>query len=172
MERELLISRDRIQQRVKELALEITSDHLGTELVLIGVLKGAVFFFSDLARELKMPADIDFVRAASYGSSDTSSGIVRFTKDVEIEVEGKCLVVVEDIVDTGLTLAGILDEMRKKNPASVKVCVLVDKLERRKVDIPIDYCGFRIERGFVVGYGLDYDEKYRNLCEIYTLKGS
>ncbi len=171
LEKELLISRDRIRKRVKELALEIEGDHQGKEVVLIGVLKGAVFFFSDLVREIDLPVDLDFLRAASYGNGLESSGEVRLTKDIEISVEGKAVILVEDIVDTGITLEGILREIEKRRPASLKVCVLVDKLERRKVQVPIDYCGFRIESGFVVGYGLDYGERYRNLCDIYALKG-
>ncbi|RJR20092.1 MAG: hypoxanthine phosphoribosyltransferase [Desulfobacteraceae bacterium] len=171
MQMQLLISKEAIKRRVRELASQIASDHSGRELVLVGILKGAVFFFSDLARELGVPARIDFVRAASYGSLSTSSGTVTLIKDIELSVENRSVVLVEDIVDTGLTLACIVEELKKKNPLSLKVCVLVDKLERRKVEIPVDYCGFRIESGFVVGYGLDYDEQYRNLSEIYALQG-
>ncbi len=171
MEKELLISKEMIQNRIKELASEIARDHLGKDTLLVGILKGAVFFFCDLARELKIPVGIDFLRAASYGSSSASSGSITLTKDVETPLEGKSVVLVEDIIDTGFTMSRVIEELKGKNPSDIKVCVLLDKLERRKIEIPIDYCGFHVETGFVVGYGLDYDERYRNLSEIYILKG-
>jgi len=121
-------------------------------------------------RELDIPIKIDFVRAASYGSEMTSSGEIRLTKDVEIPVKGRPLILVEDIVDTGLTLAHIIKKMEAKAPESIQVCALIEKLERRDISVIVDYCGFRIEEGFVVGYGLDHDEKYRQLPDIYVLK--
>jgi hypoxanthine phosphoribosyltransferase len=170
LEKKLLFSRETIQERVKELAARISSDHEGQEPVFIGVLKGAVFFFADLTRELDIPIKIDFVRAASYGSEMISSGEIRLTKDIEIPVEGRPVILVEDIVDTGLTLAHIIKKMEAKAPESIKVCALIDKLERRGVSVTVDYCGFRIEDGFVVGYGLDHDEKYRQLPDIFVLE--
>lgn len=170
MEKKLLLSRETIQERVKELAARISSDYEGQEPVFIGLLNGAVFFFADLTRELDIPIEIDFVRAASYGSEMTSSGEIRLTKDVEIPVKGRPVILVEDIVDTGLTLSHIIKKMEAKAPESIKVCALIDKLERRDVSVTVDYCGFRIEEGFVVGYGLDHDEKYRQLSDIFVLK--
>ena len=170
MEKKLLFSRETIQERVKELAARISSDYEGQEPVFIGVLNGAVFFFADLTRELDIPIKIDFIRAASYGSEMTSSGEIRLTKDVEIPVKGRPVILVEDIVDTGLTLTHIIKKMEAKAPESIKVCALIDKLDRRDVSVTVDYCGFRIEEGFVVGYGLDHDEKYRQLPDIFVLK--
>jgi len=168
--KEILITRDTIQKRVKEIAGEISSDYEGKEPVLIGILNGVIFFFADLVRELSIPTRIDFIRAASYGASMTSSGKIRFTKDVELPVQGKPVVVVEDIVDTGLTLTHIVKDLKDKDVESVKICALIDKLERREISIHIDYCGFQIEEGFLIGYGLDYDEKYRHLPDICVLR--
>ncbi len=169
MRKTILFSREDILERVKALAAQISSDYSGKEPVFIGVLNGAVFFFSDLMREISIPARIDFIRAASYGSRMISGGSVRLTKDVEIPVRGKPVILVEDIVDTGLTISRIIDKMKEKNPDSIRVCAFIDKLERRENAVSIDYCGFRIEEGFIVGYGLDYDEKYRQLPDIYKL---
>ena len=170
MGKEILITRDTIQKRVKEIAGEISSDYEGKEPVLIGILNGVIFFFADLVRELSIPTKIDFVRTASYGASMTSSGKIRFTKDVELPVQGKPVVVVEDIVDTGLTLTHIVKDLKDKDVESLKICALIDKLERREISIHIDYCGFQIEEGFLIGYGLDYDEKYRHLPDICVLR--
>jgi hypoxanthine phosphoribosyltransferase len=170
LERKLLLSRETIGERVKEIAGRISSDYEGQEPVLIGILNGAVFFLADLTRLITIPIKIDFIRAASYGSEMISSGAVRLTKDVEIPVKGRPVVLVEDIVDTGLTLNHIIKMMEAKGPESVKVCALIDKLERRDVSVTIDYCGFQIDEGFIVGYGLDYDEMYRNLPDIFVLK--
>jgi hypoxanthine phosphoribosyltransferase len=170
VEKEILISREKIQSRVKELAKQISSDYEGKEPILIGVLNGVIFFFADLVRELSVPNKIDFIRAASYGSKSTSSGNVRFTKEVEIPVKGKPVILVEDIVDTGETLSRIGEIMESNGAESLKICALIDKLERRHKAVNIDYCGFQIKEGFVVGYGLDYDEKYRHLPDIYVLK--
>lgn len=170
LEKELLIPRDVIRQRVSELAREISDHWQGKDLIMVGVLKGAVFFFVDLLREMHIPVKIDFVSAASYGSGTTTSGEVRVTKDVELPVEGRPVLLVEDIVDTGITLAHLIERMRAKKAESVGVCALIEKIERREVNFPIDYCGFRIEKGFIVGYGLDCDEQFRSLPDIYVLK--
>ena len=170
LKRELLISKESIQDRVKELAERISADYQGKEPVLIGILNGVVFFMADLAREITVPTQIDFIRASSYGSQMTSSGNIRLSKDVEIPLKGKSVILVEDIVDTGLTLAHIIELLKQKQATSIKVCALIDKLERREMDIPIDYCGFQIKEGFIVGYGLDYNEKYRHLPDISVLR--
>jgi hypoxanthine phosphoribosyltransferase len=170
LEKEILIPRDKIQSRVKELAEQICSDYNGKEPVLIGVLNGAIFFIADLARQMTIPTKMDFVRAASYGSGMTSSGTVRLTKDVEIPIQGKPVILVEDIVDTGLTLAHIVKILKRKGPESIRICAFIDKLERRDIDVTVDYCGFQVEEGFIVGYGLDHDEKYRHLSDIYILR--
>ncbi len=165
-----LISAETIQRRVKELAGAIERDFPEEPLVLIGTLKGAFIFLSDLARNLnKRELQIDFVRVKSYGLSDTSSGEVVITKDVELPIEGKNVVVVEDIVDTGLTLSFLLEHLSLHKPKSLRVCALIDKKERRKVEVRVDYVGFTLERGFLVGYGLDYAEKYRHLPGIYEV---
>ncbi|MFO7737048.1 MAG: hypoxanthine phosphoribosyltransferase [Desulfatiglandaceae bacterium] len=170
VEKELLIPRGAIRNRVKELACRISSDHKGREIVLIGILNGVIFFFADLVRELTVPARIDFIRAKSYGSGTISSRDVRFTKDVEIPLHDRSVILVEDIVDTGLTLKRIIDRIENEGPESLRTCALIEKLERREIEVPIDYCGFRVKEGFVVGYGLDYNEKYRNLPDVYVLK--
>ena len=156
--------------RVKELARQISSDYADREPVFIGILNGVVFFFADLVKEMTIPSRIDFIRAASYGSGMSSSGIVNCTKDVEIPIQGAPVIIIEDIVDTGLTLKQIVKRIDGKNPESIKICALIDKLERRDEEIVLDYCGFQIEEGFLVGYGLDHDEKYRYLQDIYVLK--
>jgi len=170
LERELLIPREAIKKRVKELARQISIDYEGKEPVLIGILNGVIFFFADLIREISIPTRIDFIRAASYGSEMESSGSIRLTKDVEMPVQGKSVVLVEDIVDTGLTLSHIVKNLQSKGTESLRICALIDKPERRNIDVSIDYCGFKINEGFLVGYGLDYDEKYRYLPDICILK--
>jgi len=170
LEKELLIPRKTILAKVKELARRISSDYAEKEPILIGVLNGVVFFFTDLVTEMTIPSKIDFIRAASYGSNTSSSGSVRLTKDVEIPIQGKPVILVEDIVDTGLTLTKIVETLKQRDLESIKVCALIDKLERRDMDVTIDYYGFRVNEGFLVGYGLDHDEQYRYLPDIYTLK--
>ena len=170
LDKELLIPRKSIEKRVKELANQISLDYEGRDPVLIGVLKGVVFFLADLARELSIPAKIDFIRAASYGSGMTSGRTIQLTKNVEIPIQGKPVILVEDIVDTGLTLTHIMQEVERKDPESVRICALIEKLERQEIKVPIDYCGFRIKEGFIIGYGLDFDEKYRNLPDLYVLR--
>ena len=170
MERELCISKEAIQQRVLELAIKISSDYEGEEPVLIGVLNGAIFFFADLMRAIRIPTKMDFVRAASYGSQMQSSGSVRLTKDIEIPIAGKPVILIEDIVDSGLTLSYLREQFEQRGASSLKICALIDKLERKEKDVFVDYCGFRIQEGFLVGYGLDCNEEYRYLPEIYRLK--
>ena len=168
--KEILISRDDIQRRVRELAEQISRDYQGREPVLIGVLNGVIFFFADLVRAMTIPVKLDFVRAASYGSGMSPSGEIKFTKGLEIPVQGRPVIIVEDIVDTGSTLVKIMKEIAEKGPESLKVCVLIDKTERRQVEVPIDYKGFEVPKGFLVGYGLDFNEEYRYLRDIFVLR--
>lgn len=170
MEKDLLIPRKTILSKVKELALQISSDYAEKEPIFVGILNGVVFFFADLVMGMTIPCKIDFIRAASYGSGMTSKGAVEFTKDVEIPIEGKHVIIVEDIVDTGLTLKQIVKRLDDQGPESVRICALIDKLERREEAIVIDYCAFQVERGFLVGYGLDHDEQYRHLPDIYVVR--
>ena len=171
LEKTLLISRETIQNRVNELADQISFDYEGKEPVFIGILNGVVFFFADLLRMIKIPSKMDFLRVSSYGSEMTSSGTIRLTKDVELPVKGKPVILVEDIVDTGLTLSYLIKHIEHNGVESLKLCALIDNFERREVTVPIDYCGFRIEEdGFLVGYGLDFNEQYRHLPDIYVLK--
>jgi hypoxanthine phosphoribosyltransferase len=164
-----VIPRDRIQARVRELAAQINRDYAGQELILIGVLKGVFIFLADLVRLLDMPVRVDFVRLRSYGDSSTSSGQVEITKDIELFLKDQHVLVVEDIIDSGLTLEYLLKHLRQQQPQSLKICCLTDKLERRSISVPIDYVGFIVEKGFLVGYGLDYAENYRqypDICEL------
>jgi len=170
LEKELLISKEEIQKRVEELAEQISTDYRGQEPIVIGVLKGVIFFFADLVRKTTLSTQIDFIRAASYGSGTTSKGEIRITKNVEVPVAGKPVILVEDIVDTGATLTHIIENLEQKGVASLRVCTLLDKVERREKKVRIDYAGFEVEEGFVVGYGLDYNEKYRHLPDIYILR--
>ncbi|MCJ7595184.1 MAG: hypoxanthine phosphoribosyltransferase [Desulfobacterales bacterium] len=169
MKREILIPGHEISKKVQELGRRISSDYQGKEPICIGILNGVIFFFADLVRAMTIPYRIDFIRAASYGSSMTSSGELRLVKDVEMPILEKDLIIVEDIVDTGLTLNRIVKNLRERGPRSVRICALIDKRERREEEVPIDYWGFRVERGFLVGYGLDFDEQYRDLPDIYAL---
>ena len=170
MKKELFLSRETISVKVKELGQKISSDYAGKEPILIGILNGVVFFFADLVREMTIPSKIDFIRAASYGSGMTSSGTIRLTKDVELPIQGKHVIIIEDIVDTGLTLSRIVKKLKERDPESIKICALIDKIERREKEIVIDYCGFQVKEGFLAGYGLDYDEQYRYLPDIYVLR--
>jgi hypoxanthine phosphoribosyltransferase len=170
LKKELIISAEAIAARVIELGEQISKDYKDREPILIGVLNGAVFFFTDLIRALSIPCKMDFVRAASYGACKSSSGKIKLTKDVEIPLEDRSVIIIEDIVDTGLTLHYMVQRIKGMAPESVKICALIDKLERRDEEITIDYCGFKVEEGFLVGYGLDYNEQYRYLPGIYELK--
>ncbi len=165
-----VLTPEEIALRVRELGKEISRTYQGQSLVLVGVLKGALVFMADLIRALEIPrVEIDFVRLKSYGFSDTSAGEVQITKDVELPLKGKHVLIVEDIVDTGYTLAYLLEHLRLHEPASIKICCFVDKKERRKVNVPIDFRAFEIPKGFLVGYGLDYAERYRHLPGLYEV---
>jgi len=168
--RQLVLSSQQIHARVAELAAKISADYTGKDLVMIGVLNGAFIFLADLARAVAIPHQIDFIRVASYGQSNTSSGTIQLTKDVEIDIRGKDVLLVEDIVDTGATLAWLTQNFKKRQAASVRICSLIDKKERRETEVAVDYIGFTLEKGFLVGYGLDYAEQYRYLPEIYSLQ--
>ncbi|MBS4913555.1 MAG: hypoxanthine phosphoribosyltransferase [Veillonella sp.] len=161
--KEVLISEEQLQQRVKELAKQISDDYKGEEVVLVCVLKGAVMFFADLARYVEGDVSLDFISCSSYGSSTVSSGVVRIMKDLDKPVEGKHVVVVEDIVDTGNTLHYLLENLKSRNAKSVRLVALLNKPDRRTAEVKVDYQGFEIPDYFVVGYGLDFAEKYRNL---------
>lgn len=167
---EVLISRDRIAQRVRELAAEIDRDHPDGPVYLVGVLTGACFFLSDLAREMRRDARIDFVRVASYGEGTTSSGRVRMTKDLDLKIEGQQVIVVEDIVDTGITLAYLRRLLEERQPRSLRIAALLDKPDRRQVPVQVEYTGFQIPDRFVVGYGLDYAQDYRGLPDVCVLE--
>jgi len=165
-----LISEDQINARIREMGAEITRDYAGLNPLLIGVLKGACFFLSDLLRAIDTKLGIEFMAISSYGSSTRTSGEVRIMKDLDVPIEGRHILVVEDIVDTGLTLSYLLANLESRGPASVKLAALLDKFERREKDVKIDYLGFKIPDEFVVGYGLDFAERYRNLPFIGVLK--
>jgi hypoxanthine phosphoribosyltransferase len=167
---EVLISPDQLATRVAELGAQITEEYAGKRLLLLGVLKGAVIFLVDLARQIQLSLEIDFMAISSYGASTQSSGIVRILKDLEDSVEGQHILVVEDIVDSGLTLDYLLRSLAARGPASIKVCGLLLKDRPRELSVPIDYVGFTIPDRFVVGYGLDYAERYRNLPYIGVLR--
>ncbi len=166
---QILVQPDDLLHRVKQLAEEISRDYDGRELLLVGVLKGAVFFLSDLMRELRVPCEVDFMAVSSYGSSTESSGVVRIMKDLDTPIEGRDVLVVEDIVDSGLTLKYLLRTLSARNPSSLEVCALLEKPERRKVDLEIRYTGFEIPNRFVIGYGLDHGERFRNLPYVAVL---
>ncbi len=166
----ILITSEEIGARVRELGQQITNDYAGQDILMIGVLRGAVIFMSDLARAIKRPIDIDFMAISSYGMSTNSSGVVRILKDLDEVVQGRHLLIVEDIIDSGLTLNYLVENLKSRKPASVRICTLLSKPDRRKVDVQVDYNGFIIPDYFVVGYGLDYAGKYRNLPFIGILK--
>lgn len=168
--KEILITTESLQTRIKELGQEITEDYKGQDLMIVCVLKGAVMFMSDLAQNIDLPATMDFMAVSSYGSSTVSSGVVKILKDLDSSIEGKNILIVEDIIDTGLTLSYIIDNLKSRGPKSVKICTLLDKPERRKADIEVDYTGFTVPDEFIVGYGIDYAEKYRNLPYIGCIK--
>lgn len=168
--KEILISEEEIQKRVKELGNEISLDYHNKNLMVVGILKGAVIFMADLVKNIKLPITMDFMAVSSYGSSTISTGEVRIIKDLDFSVEGKDILIVEDIIDTGLTLNYLTDNLKKRGASSVKICTLLDKVERRTVGVQVDYLGFEIPDEFVVGYGLDYAEQYRNLPYVGALK--
>jgi hypoxanthine phosphoribosyltransferase len=166
---EVLVHADDLSRRVRELAGEVSRDYAGKDLVLIGVLKGAVFFLADLMRELEVPCEVDFMAVASYGSATKSSGVVRILKDLDAVIEGRDVLIVEDIVDSGLTLQYLLRNLAGRNPRSLEVCALLIKPSRREVDLETKYVGFEIPDRFAIGYGLDHDERYRNLPYVAAL---
>jgi hypoxanthine phosphoribosyltransferase len=168
---EELVSADDLQRRVRELGADISRDYAGQPLLLVGVLKGAVFFLSDLMRWITIPVEVDFMAVASYGSATDSSGVVRILKDLDAAIEGRDVLIVEDIVDSGLTLQYLLRNLGSRNPRSLEVCALLTKPERRKVDLPTRYVGFEIPNKFAIGYGLDHAERYRNLPYVAALEG-
>jgi hypoxanthine phosphoribosyltransferase len=167
---EVLVTAEDLQRRVIELGEEISRDYAGRSLLLIGVLKGAVFFLSDLMRYIDIPVEVDFMAVASYGSATDSSGVVRILKDLDAAIEDRDVLIVEDIVDSGLTLQYLLRNLGSRNPRTLEVCALLTKPERRKVDLPTRYVGFEIPDRFVVGYGLDYAERHRNLPYVAALE--
>ena len=166
---EVPIDEDRLRSRVVELGEEISADYVGRDLLLIGVLKGAVFFMADLMRTLTIPCEIDFMAISSYGAQTDSSGVVRILKDLDINIEGREVLVVEDIIDSGLTLSYLMRNLEAREPASLQVCALLTKPDRREIDVPVRYIGFEIPNRFVIGYGLDFAERYRNLPYVGVL---
>ena len=166
---EILIEKEPLRRRIAELGSEISADYEGRDLLLVGVLKGAVFFLADLMRHLPVPCEIDFMAISSYGASTDSSGVVRILKDLDINIEGRHVLVVEDIIDSGLTLSYLMRNLEAREPASLEVCALLTKPARREIDVPVRYTGFEIPNRFVIGYGLDFAERYRNLPYVAVL---
>ena len=166
---EILIEEDALRDRIAELGAEISADYAGRDLLLIGVLKGAVFFMADLMRHITVPCEVDFMAISSYGASTDSSGVVRILKDLDESIEGRNVLVVEDIIDSGLTLSYLMRTLSARQPASLEICALLTKPERREIDVPVRYTGFEIPNRFVVGYGLDFAERYRNLRYVGVL---
>jgi hypoxanthine phosphoribosyltransferase len=165
----LLYRRTEIAERIAALARQIDQDYAGRELLVVGILKGSFLFIADLVRALQSPAQVDFVRIASYGSETRSSGLVEIRKDLEMPIRDRHVLIVEDIVDSGFTLEALCNQLLLRNPASLRVCTLIDKRGQRATEVPVDYVGFAMDRGFIVGYGLDHDENYRGLPDIYLL---
>jgi hypoxanthine phosphoribosyltransferase len=166
---ETLVAEDDLHRRIAELGAEINRDYADRDLVMIGVLKGAVLFLADLMRELEIPCEVDFMAVSSYGSATDSSGVVRILKDLDASIAGRDVLLVEDIVDSGLTLHYLLKNLRAREPRSLEVCALLTKPERRRVDLPIRYVGFEIPNRFAIGYGLDHAQRYRNLRFVAAL---
>ena len=165
----ILIEEDAVAARVAELGADVSADYADRDLLLVGVLKGAVFFMADLMRQLTIPCEVDFMAISSYGASTDSSGVVRILKDLDINIEGRDVLVVEDIIDSGLTLSYLMRMLESRNPASLEVCALLTKPARREIDVPVRYTGFEIPNEFVIGYGLDFGERYRNLPYVAVL---
>jgi hypoxanthine phosphoribosyltransferase len=166
---EVLVDTEALRARIAELGAEISADYEGRDLLLIGVLKGAVFFMADLMRKLTIPCEVDFMAISSYGASTDSSGVVRILKDLDINIEGRHVLVVEDIIDSGLTLSYLMRNLESREPATLEVCALLTKPDRREIDVPVRYVGFEIPNRFVIGYGLDFGERYRNLPYVAVL---
>ncbi len=167
-EMRLVISEGQIERRIQVLAKEISKEYKGRDIILVGVLNGVFMFFADLVKAMSIPVRVDFIRLASYTHSE-SSGQIQMTKDVETDLSGAHVLIIEDIVDTGLTLSWLKKHMQDLGASTVKACVMVNKLERRNITVDLDYVGFNVDKGFLVGYGLDYDGRYRDLSEIYDL---
>ena len=165
----MLIDEERLRSRVAELGEEVSADYAGRDLLLIGVLKGAVFFMADLMRHLTVTCEVDFMAISSYGAATDSSGVVRILKDLDINIAGRDVLVVEDIIDSGLTLSYLMRNLEAREPASLEICALLTKPERREIDVPVRYVGFEIPNRFVIGYGLDFAERYRNLPYVGVL---
>ncbi len=166
---EILIEQEPLQARIAELGVEISREYEGRDLLLVGVLKGAVFFMADLMRELTIPCEIDFMAISSYGAATDSSGVVRILKDLDANIAGRDVLVVEDIIDSGLTLSYLMRSLKARKPASLEVCALLTKPDRREIDVPVRFVGFEIPNKFVIGYGLDFAERYRNLPYVAVL---
>jgi hypoxanthine phosphoribosyltransferase len=167
---EILVPAEDLTRRIRELAAEVSRDYAGKDLLLVGVLKGAVLFLSDLMRQLDVSCEVDFMAVASYGSTTKSSGVVRILKDLDMVIEGRDVLIVEDIVDSGLTLQYLLRNLKGRNPRTLEVCALLVKPDRQKVDLRTKYVGFEIPNRFAIGYGLDFDERYRNLPYVAALR--
>ena len=165
----VLIPEDKVDERIAQLGEQISKDYEGKQVHLIGILKGSIFFICELAKRITVPVTLDFMSVSSYGAGTKSSGVVKLIKDLDEPIEGKDVLVVEDIIDSGHTLSYLLKNLSSRNPASIRLCTLLDKPERREVDVEVDYQGFRIPDEFVIGYGLDYDQRYRNLPYIGVL---
>jgi hypoxanthine phosphoribosyltransferase len=165
----ILIGEDDLDRRIRELGAEISREYAGKDLLMLGILKGAVLFLSDLLRRVEVPAEVDFMAVASYGNATKSSGVVQILKDLEAPIEGRDVLIVEDIVDSGLTLRYLLETLRRRNPRTLEVCALLAKPEARVVEVPVKYVGFEIPNEFVVGYGLDYKQRYRGLPYVGVL---
>jgi hypoxanthine phosphoribosyltransferase len=166
---EILIEEEPLQARIAELGSEISREYEGRDLLLVGVLKGAVFFMADLMRELTIPCEIDFMAISSYGAATDSSGVVRILKDLDANIAGRHVLVVEDIIDSGLTLSYLMRSLKARKPASLEICALLTKPERREIEVPVKFVGFEIPNKFVIGYGLDFAERYRNLPYVAVL---
>ncbi len=167
---EVLIDEDSLRARIAELGEEVSTDYAGRDLLLIGVLKGAVFFMADLMRHVTVPCEVDFMAISSYGAATDSSGVVRILKDLDINIKGRDVLVVEDIIDSGLTLSYLMRNLASRDPSSLEVCALLTKPERRREEVPVRYVGFEIPNRFVIGYGLDFAERYRNLPYVGVLR--
>lgn len=170
--RAVLVSEQQLKDKVAQLGAQISQDYAGKDLVLVSILKGAVVFMADLMRAVTIPCSIDFMVVSSYGAGTTTTGLVKIIKDLDSELSGKDVLIVEDILDTGVTLSNLVPMLKMRNPNSVRICAILDKPSRRRADIQADYTGFQVPDEFVVGYGLDYDEKYRNLPYVGVLKPS
>lgn len=170
--RTVLVSEQQLKDKVAQLGAQISQDYAGKDLVLVSILKGAVVFMADLMRAVTIPCSIDFMVVSSYGAGTTTTGLVKIIKDLDSDLSGKDVLIVEDILDTGVTLSNLVPMLKMRDPNSVRICAILDKPSRRRADIQADYIGFQVPDEFVVGYGLDYDEKYRNLPYVGVLKPS